>query len=130
MIQTNRERNPGTDDLNDQIDMLSLLLRPIERGVASGEEAKRLEFAIDQFVTSVTKHLNEEEEELKSRSSNDLAIHFAQHRFFATQANLLKIAFIAGEAPLARSVLDFLHTWLNYHAQEEKSHDMAMVSNI
>ncbi len=113
------ESENTADNLNGQIDCLFVLLHRIEGEDVRTEDARHIEHAIDKFVADVMRRLDEEERELKNSHSPDLVTHLARHRFFASQVSLLKIAFHSGQLTLAKSVVAFLRTWLNYHISKE-----------
>jgi hemerythrin len=67
---------------------------------------------------------------LETGYSPEIVAIMAQHHFFACQVNLLKISFLAGQLTLARSVVAFMRTWLDYHIFQEDQSPMAFVSNM
>ncbi len=125
-----REDNCIVEELHEEIDKLSVILRRIEDEVAVGKESQIIEYAIEDFTNSVMLRLEKEEGVLRTSHSPALVALMAQHQFFASQVNLLKIAFLAGELTLAKSVVAFMQTWLDYHAFQEDPSYMAFVSNM
>jgi hemerythrin len=125
-----RQNNYIIEELHEHIDKLLLHLRRVDGEVADGEESQYIEYAIEDFANSVMQRLEKEEVVLKTRHSPELVALMAQHRFFASQVNLLKIAFHAGQLTLAKSVVTFMRTWLDYHIFQEEPSYMAFVSNM
>jgi hemerythrin len=64
--------------------------------IVEGEEPQVVENAIENFSNSIMRSLDDEENLLRNSRSSKLGTHLAQHRFLASQVNLLKIAFLAG----------------------------------
>jgi len=115
-----RESSYFVEELHEQIDRLLLHLRRVDGEVAGGEESQNIEYAIEDFTNNVMKRLEKEEVVLKTSHSPELVALMAHHRFFATQVNLLKIAFHAGQLTLAKSVVTFMRTWLDYHIYQDE----------
>lgn len=85
-----------------------------------GAPAERLDAltvarAVEDLVAVAERHLVEEEASLRNCQHAELAAHLAQHRFLTHQLRFLKSAFGSGQLMLAKCVVDFLETWLNYH---------------
>jgi hypothetical protein len=125
-----RENNCIVEDLHEQIDKLSVLLRQVDGVVAEVEESQLIEYAIEDFVRNVMWRLHKEEKALRTSRSSGFTFCMTQCQFFASQVNLLEIAFSAGQLTLAKSVLDFMQTWLDYNVFQEESSHMALVSNM
>ena len=123
------ENNYIDEELHEQIDKLSVLMRRVDGEVVVGEESQLIEHAIEDFTNSVMQRLEKEEGVLKTSHSPELVALMAHHRFFASQVNLLRIAFLAGQLTLAESVVAFIRTWLDYHIYQEEPSYMAFVSN-
>jgi hemerythrin len=125
-----RENNYIDEGLHLQIDGLFVLLRRVDGEVAVGVESQIIEYAIDDLTDSVMRRLEKEEKVLRTGRSPTLITHMAQHQFFASQVNLLKIAFLAGQLTLAKSVVAFMRTWLDHHIFQEEPSYTALASNI
>ena len=125
-----RQNNYIVEELHEHIDKLLLHLHLVDGEVAGGEVAQNIEYAIEDFTNNVMKRLEKEEVVLKTRHSPELVALMAHHRFFASQVNLLKIAFHAGQLTLAKSVVTFMRTWLDYHVYQDEPSYVAFVSNM
>jgi hypothetical protein len=67
---------------------------------------------------------------LRNNRSPGLNSKMSQYRFFASQVNLLKSAFHSGQLTLAKSVVVFMRTWLDYNIYQDEPSYMALVSNM
>lgn len=124
------ENNYIDEELHEQIDKLLVLLRRIDGDVAEGEESQFIEYAIEDFANSVMRRLDSEEGVLSNSRYPGHNANMSHYRFFAGQVNLLKTAFLAGQLTLARSVVVFMRTWLDYYIYQENPSYMALASNM
>lgn len=84
-----------------------------------GEESQLIDNAIENFSNSILRRLDEEERLLRNCRFCELVTHSAQRRFISSRVSLLRIAFLAGQLTVVKSVVAFLQNWLNYHILHE-----------
>ena len=116
MESSDQEERCIIENLTERYERIFVLMGRVGEAITDRQDAQ---LTIEDFAKSAEKQLMEEEEFLLSRHKPEFRYHLAQHRFFARQVIVLKTAYRTGQLALARKIIEFLMTWLNYHFVKE-----------
>lgn len=116
MKSSAQEESYIIEGLTEHYDRIFALMGRVDEAITEQQDAQ---ITIEDFAESAEKQLMEEEEFLLRRHKPEFRYHLAKHRFFARQVIMLKTAYRTGQLALAKNIVEFLMTWLNYHLVKE-----------
>ncbi len=98
---------------------LVFLLNRLDEALDAARGDEVVGHGIEELVRFAAEHLKAEERLMEAVHYPATEMHRAMHRFFASEAALLRTMHAAGQTVRVRRIVQFLRDWLVYHIFNE-----------